>query len=221
MVQKPGLLHRAKHSDHAVSRQLLAMLLSQIVVATPLATFQALAELVVDGELWREFGYSLGRLLKAWAPELYAASRWGSWPGPTTGYVFSWNRCAGPSARCLLSYYRYWPCCGSASAVYRVVFLTGVITTPIIYVNTLEGMLSIDARILEMASVYKIPRHLKLTEIFIPGIGTSIMSGLTTASGIAVRASILANSWAAETASARRFSPPGPSWIPLNCLPGF
>ena len=53
-------------------------------------------------------------------------------------------------------------------------------------------MLAIDSRITEMAHVYKIPGKLRLTQIYLPGIGTSIMAGLTTASGIAVRASILA-----------------------------
>jgi len=74
----------------------------------------------------------------------------------------------------------------------QVIFLTGVITTPIVYVNTLEGMLAIDSRIIEMAKVYKIPNRLKIRAIYFPGIGSSIMAGLTTASGIAVRASILA-----------------------------
>jgi NitT/TauT family transport system permease protein len=172
--------------------QLLAMLLSQIVVATPLATFQALAELVVDGELWREFGYSLGRLLIGLGAGALCGITLGILAGANYRIRFflepmRWTISTVPvivlSVLAML-----WFGIGSI----QVVFLTGVITTPIIYVNTLEGMLSIDARILEMASVYKIPRHLKLTEIFIPGIGTSIMSGLTTASGIAVRASILA-----------------------------
>jgi len=56
----------------------------------------------------------------------------------------------------------------------------------------LEGMLAVDSRIIEMAKVYIIPRRLRLTQIYLPGIGSSVMAGLTLASGIGVRASILA-----------------------------
>jgi NitT/TauT family transport system permease protein len=43
-----------------------------------------------------------------------------------------------------------------------------------------------------MSVIYKIPLSLRLKEIYLPGIGSAIMAGLTLASGIAVRASILA-----------------------------
>ena len=43
-----------------------------------------------------------------------------------------------------------------------------------------------------MSNVYRIPPRLRLTQIYLPGIGSSVMAGLTLASGIGVRASILA-----------------------------
>ena len=74
----------------------------------------------------------------------------------------------------------------------QVIFMTAVITMPLTYVSTLEGMLAIDARIIEMSAVYKIPSDLRLSEIYLPGIGSAVMAGLTLASGVGVRAAILA-----------------------------
>jgi NitT/TauT family transport system permease protein len=74
----------------------------------------------------------------------------------------------------------------------QVMIMTGIITTPFTYVSTLEGMQAIDRRLIEMAQVYKIPRGLRLTNLYLPGIGTSVMAGLTLAAGIGVRAAILA-----------------------------
>jgi NitT/TauT family transport system permease protein len=178
--------------------QILSIFFSQIVIASPSATFQALGQLMTEGELWRQFGYSLVRLLIG----LSAGAALGITLGIVAGLNYRvrfffepmrWTIMTVPVI-VLTLLAMLWFGIGST----QVVFLTGVITTPIVYVNTLEGMLAIDARIVEMSAVYKIPLHLKLTEIYIPGIGSSIMAALTTASGIAVRASILAEFFGAR-----------------------
>jgi NitT/TauT family transport system permease protein len=172
--------------------QLLSMWFSQIVIASPASTFSALGKLMTDGELWTQFGYSLIRLLIG----LGAGAVCGITMGILAGANYRlrmflepmrWTISTVPVI-VLAVLAMLWFGIGSL----QVVFLTGVISTPIVYVNTLEGMLAIDSRIIEMAKVYKLPTRLKIREIYFPGIGSSIMAGLTTASGIAVRASILA-----------------------------
>jgi NitT/TauT family transport system permease protein len=74
----------------------------------------------------------------------------------------------------------------------QVIFMITVITAPVNYVNTLEGMLSVDSRILEMAQVFRIPAHLRWWDIYLPGIGSAVLSGLTLAAGIGVRSLVLA-----------------------------
>jgi NitT/TauT family transport system permease protein len=74
----------------------------------------------------------------------------------------------------------------------QVVFATALITMPTNYVSTLEGMLAVDARLIEMSRVFRIPLQLRMSQIYMPGIGSAAMAGLTLASGIGVRASILA-----------------------------
>jgi NitT/TauT family transport system permease protein len=172
--------------------QVLSMVFSRVIVASPGATFQALLNLIRDGELWSQFGYSLARLLIGLAGGAVAGITLGVLAG-----LFSrlrlflepmrWGIMTVPviiiSVLAML-----WFGMGSI----QVIWVTAVITIPTNYVNTLEGMLAIDARILEMSRVFKIPHRLQLTQIYLPGIGSAVMAGLTLAAGIGVRASILA-----------------------------
>jgi NitT/TauT family transport system permease protein len=172
--------------------QVLSMVFSRFIIASPTATFQALASLAADGSLWQQFAYSLGRLLIG----LLAGAVVGITLGILAGLNLRLRSFLEPMRWAVMTVpaiiisvlAMLWFGMGST----QVVFMTAVITMPISYVNTLSGMLSIDTSIMEMASVYKIPPRLRLTEIYLPGIGTAIMSGLTLASGVAVRASILA-----------------------------
>jgi NitT/TauT family transport system permease protein len=172
--------------------QILSMTLSEIIVASPSATFAALGRLASDGSLWRQFGNSLLRLLIG----LGAGSVVGVSLGITAGLnkrvqlflePLRWVVMTVP-AIIILVLAMLWFGVGSTP----VIFMTAVITLPITYVNTLEGMLAVDARIIEMAQVYKIPSNIRLREIYLPGIGSAVMAGLTLASGVGVRASILA-----------------------------
>jgi NitT/TauT family transport system permease protein len=172
--------------------QILSLILSDIIIASPIATLRALVRLASDGQLWSQFGYSLLRLLIGLGA--------GSLVGVSLGIASGLNR----HLQLFLEPMRWvimtvpaiiisvlamlWFGIGSTP----VIFMIAVITMPITYVSTLEGMLAVDARIIEMAQVYKIPPHLRLREIYLPGIGSAVMAGLTLASGIGVRASILA-----------------------------
>ncbi|HSW57571.1 MAG TPA: ABC transporter permease subunit [Dehalococcoidales bacterium] len=172
--------------------QVLSMLFSRVIIASPQDTFVALGNLLLKGELWTQFGHSLGRLFIG----LGAGSVLGIIMGILAGMNYQLRFFLEPMRWTIVTVpviilavlAMLWFGIGSLP----VLFLVGLITTPIVYVNTLEGMLAIDSRVLEMARVYKIPSHLKIREIYLPGIGSSIMAGLTNASGIGVRALILA-----------------------------
>jgi NitT/TauT family transport system permease protein len=172
--------------------QLLSMFFSEFVIASPSATLKALGQLAVDGTLWKEFGNSLVRLLIGLVGGAIIGVTLGILAGLNKRLQFflepmRWGIMTIP-AIIISVLVMLWFGMGSV----QVILMTGVITMPVIYVNTLEGMLAIDARILEMAKVYNIQSQLKLTEIYLPGIGSSVMAGFTLASGIGVRASILA-----------------------------
>ncbi len=172
--------------------QILSMILSPIIVASPEATFKALIQVAGDGDLWRQFGYSLARLLIGLAGGSIIGISLGILAGINTRLRYflepmRWGIMTVP-AIVISVLAMLWFGMGSI----QVIFMTAVITIPTNYVNTLEGMMSIDARIIEMADIYKIPPRLRLTQIYLPGIGSATLAGLTLASGIGVRASILA-----------------------------
>lgn len=168
------------------------MVFPEIIVASPADTFVALGRLATDGSLWSNLGYSLERLLIG----LAAGSAIGVALGILAGLNHRLQLFLEPArwvvmtvpAIILSLLALLWFGLGSTQAV----FMTGVITLPLTYVSTVEGMRAIDERIIEMAEVYRIPPRLRLTEIYLPGIGSAVMAGLTLASGVGVRALILA-----------------------------
>jgi NitT/TauT family transport system permease protein len=172
--------------------QILSMVFSEFIIASPTATLRALGQLAANGSLWREFGTSLVRLMIGLVGGAVVGVALGILAGLNKRLRFflepmRWGLMTVP-AIVISVLVMLWFGLGSI----QVVIMTGLITMPINYVNTLEGMLGIDARILEMARVYKIPPRLRLANIYLPGIGSSVMAGFTLASGIGVRASILA-----------------------------
>jgi NitT/TauT family transport system permease protein len=172
--------------------QILSLIFSPIIIASPAATLEALIRLAGNGELWIQFGYSLGRLLIGLAAGSVIGITLGILAGinaPLRSFLepMRWGVMTVP-AIVISVLAMLWFGMGSI----QVIFMTGVITMPTNYVNTLEGMLAIDARIIEMAKIYRIPPRLRLTQIYLPGIGSAVLAGLTLASGVGVRASILA-----------------------------
>ena len=171
---------------------ILSALLPEVIIASPGATLAALSHLIRDGALWSSFGNTLIRLVIGLAIGGFAGISLGIVAGLDTRLrhflePMRWGIMTVPMI-VLSVLAMLWMGMGSA----QVVWVTAVITMPTNYVNTLEGMLSIDARITEMADVFRIPPRLRLSQIYLPGIGSSVMAGLTLASGIGVRAAILA-----------------------------
>lgn len=193
--------------------QLLSMLVHEAIVASPLATLSALKGLAWEGALWSELFTTLKRLLIG----LSLASVLGLSLGVVAGLM--------PKVRSFLEPVRWvgmtlpaviiavmamlWFGMGNK----QVIFMVSVIIMPIIYVNTLEGILAIDDRIIEMAQVYQFPRKLLLMEVYLPGIGSSVMAGLTLAMGIGIRAVILGELLGAFDGMGHGFSR---AWTYLN-----
>ena len=172
--------------------QLMSMFLPEIVIASPADTFSALWQLLITAELWRDLGISLLRIIIG----VLGGSLVGGVLGILAGLNYRWQAFLEPIR---------WVVMTVPSIVIlvivlllvgmggtQVIIMTGIITLPFTYVSTLEGMQAIDRRLIEMAQVYRIPRRLRMTSIYLPGIGAAVMAGLTLAAGIGVRAAILA-----------------------------
>ncbi|HEX2905559.1 MAG TPA: ABC transporter permease subunit [Phototrophicaceae bacterium] len=172
--------------------QLLAMTTHSAIVASPAATLAALHQLGRSGQLGIELVISLKRLLIA----LALASGLGFGLGLIAGF--------SRACRALLEPLRWvtmtlptvfvailgllWFGLGDT----QVIFLVMVITAPVIYLNTLAGFDTLDQHLIEMGRVYRFPRWQFFTDIYLPGIGFNVITGLTLAAGLGVRAVLMA-----------------------------
>ncbi len=88
----------------------------------------------------------------------------------------------------------------------QTVVVSAVLILPIMYTNTLEGIKSIDPSLIEMGIIYRAKRKLMLKEIYIPGISSHVISGLSLSAGLGVRIVVLAEVLGAYSGIGHRFS---------------
>ncbi len=89
---------------------------------------------------------------------------------------------------------------------FTVMFVVALIVLPTMYVNTVAGLRTIDRDLVEMGRVYRFSRRLLLREVYLPGIASPSIAGLTLATGIAVRAVVLAEVLGAASGIGHAFS---------------
>lgn len=75
---------------------------------------------------------------------------------------------------------------------YVPVFVSFLVAFPIICGNVLEGIKSVDVKIIQMAKIYHVPKWRILLEIYVPSIASFVVAGFSTAMGIGWRAVIAA-----------------------------
>jgi NitT/TauT family transport system permease protein len=172
--------------------QILSMLFREVIVASPLATLNALASLVTEQKTWEYVLITFERLLIG----LFLGSLLGLGLGLAAGMnrrirsvlePLRWVSMTVPAV-VIAIVAMLWFGMGSA----QVIFVVAVIVAPITYVNAMEGRFAIDEKIIEMGRTFKFPRRMFLTEIFLPGIGASVLAGLTLTAGMGVRVVVLA-----------------------------
>lgn len=172
--------------------QVMSMWMHPAIVASPVASLLAFYGLGQSGLLWRQLLITLQRL----GISLCIGCGIGLTAGLLAGTV--------PRIRSFLEPIRWvamtlpaiviavlgmlWFGMGGGQAIFLVAF----IVTPVVYVNTVGGILDIDPQLLEMGRTYRFSRRLLLSQIYLPGIALPIISGLTLATGIGVRGIILA-----------------------------
>lgn len=189
-----------------VAWQILSLVMNRAVMASPIATIQALARLLGEGLFWLQILITLERLVIGLAI------------GATVGLVLGVLAGLEPRLRSFLEPLRWlgmttpaviiallamlWFRLGNGA----VIFIVSVIVLPTMYVNTLSGLLAIDNRLVEMGGVYRLSRRLLLTEVYLPGIASPVAAGLTLAAGLAVRAVVLGEVLAAMNGIGYAFS---------------
>jgi NitT/TauT family transport system permease protein len=186
--------------------QLLSLFVPPVYIASPASTFRALARLAWGSTLWVQLVITLYRLVVGLAV--------GAFVGMVLGLVSPLR----PGLRAFLEPLRW---VGMTMPVvilaglailwfglgdFTVMFVVALIVLPTMYVNTVEGVLAIDRRLVEMGEVYRFPRGLLMREVYLPGVASPAIAGLTLATGIAVRAVVLAELLAAANGVGHAFS---------------
>jgi NitT/TauT family transport system permease protein len=186
--------------------QLLSVIFHKMIVASPLTTLKVFLNLAGQRRTWEYILITFERLLLG----LF----FGSIVGLGLGLVAGLN----PKIRLVLEPLRWvamtvpavviaiiamlWFGMGSS----QVIFVAIIITAPITYINVLEGVLAIDEKIIEMGSVFNFSRRMFLTQVYLPGIGGSIMAGFTLTVGMGVRVVVLSELMGAHEGIGHGFS---------------
>ena len=175
-----------------VAWELLSLWVNPIFVASPVDTAKALGRLAVEGTLWIQLLITLKRLVIGLAI------------GAGLGWIVGMLAGLEPRLRSFLEPLRWVGMTIPAVIIavmamlwfglgdFTVIFVVALIVAPSMYVNTVAGVLAIDPRLVELGRVYRYPRRLMLTEVYLPGTASPALAGLTLATGIGVRAVILA-----------------------------
>jgi NitT/TauT family transport system permease protein len=173
--------------------EISARCFSGLVIARPEDTLRALLQFLGDADfLTLHFLTSVKRVALSLTLGIAAGGSLGLLAGlapPVRGLL-------DPLRRLLLSapgvvivmVFMLWFGMGST----MVVSLTTVMIAPIIYVNVVEGMLSVDRSLLEMARVYRFPLRLRLVGVYGAALAGPFLSGVILATGNSIRGLVLA-----------------------------
>ncbi len=186
--------------------QSLSMIFGQMVVSSPLTTLNALILLASEKSTWSYILITFKRLI--------AGLLFGSVIGLGLGIASGLNQ----KIKLMLEPLRWvaltipaiviaivamlWLGMGNA----QVIFVVTVIIAPVTYINTVEGLLALDEKLIEMGRAFNLSKKMFLTEIYLPGIGSSVMAGLTLTVGMGVRVVVLSELMGAQDGIGSAFS---------------
>lgn len=186
--------------------QVMSMILSDIIVASPADTVAAFIKLAATTDFWRAVAVTGIRFVVGCGSGIVV----GALLGVLGGFVPFWARAFEPIRWILMSV----PpvvlvtmgmiLFGMGSG--QTIVVTSVLILPIMYVNTLEGIRSVDHALVEMAQSYRANRSVRIREIYLPGIGSHVVAGLTLSAGLGVRIVVLAELLGAYSGIGHEFS---------------
>jgi NitT/TauT family transport system permease protein len=163
----------------------------EIILASPGRVAARLFELAQTAAFWRSVAHTLARIACGFAlagllgVALAALSAW-------KGFVFA-------LVRPLISLVQSTPVASFTiialiwvRASNLSVLVSFLMSLPIFYTGTLEGIRRVDGRLLEMARLFEIPRVRRFAAIYVPGVRPFLLSAATGALGIAWKAGVSA-----------------------------
>lgn len=172
--------------------QALSWIFNAMIVASPLATIDALFALLTETKTWEYIMITLFRLVVG----LFLGSIVGLLLGLAAGTnnkirhvlePIKWTSMTIP-AIVISIMAMLWFGMGSE----QVIFVVIIIVAPITYVNAMEGRFAIDEKLIEMGRCFNLPLKMFFREIYLPGIAASVIAGFALTAGMGVRVVVLA-----------------------------
>jgi NitT/TauT family transport system permease protein len=171
---------------------LLSIRYGAYVLPSPVAVLQGLGDILRNGEIWRHTGASLGRIAVGFGGAVVVAVLLGL-------AAFLW-----PMARGVV--HDLLAVLNSTSVFVWIVisiiwfglsnwapiFTTFMITLPVVASNIVEGVASVDRRLLEMGDVYRLSGRRKFTAIVVPSTLPYLVAGMKVGFGLALKVSVVA-----------------------------
>ena len=162
------------------------------VLPSPLSVVRGFGEILATGEVWTHTGASLYRILVGFGGAVVIALLMG------LGSFLS------PRARSVV--HDFLAILNATSVFVWIVisiiwfglsnwapiFTTFMITLPVVASNIVEGVESVDRRLLEMGDVYRLPGREKFRAIVIPSTLPYLVAGMKVGFGLALKVSVVA-----------------------------
>jgi NitT/TauT family transport system permease protein len=162
------------------------------VLPSPLAVARGLADIVASGEIWRHTAASLGRILVGFGGAVAVAL--------LAGLASFLSRAARGVIHDFLTVLN-----STSVFVWIVIsiiwfglsnwgpiFTTFMITLPVVASTIVEGVASVDGRLLEMGDVYRLSGRQKFTAIVVPSTVPYLVAGMKVGFGLALKVSVVA-----------------------------
>jgi len=164
---------------------------SDIIIVSPRVTFARLFELARTVNFWQSIGISLGRILRGFSYALVAG-------------VFLAGMCAKIKivARLFVPMIKVANAIPIASFTILAlmafhssnlsIFVSFVTVLPIVFFNTMKGIESTDAKLLEMANIFRVPLRKIIFYIYLKTLAPFVASAATAGVGFAWKSGIAA-----------------------------
>jgi NitT/TauT family transport system permease protein len=176
----------------ATAWSLLSLRYGAYVLPSPSDVMRGLGDVVRSGEIWRHTGASLARIAVGFGGAVVAAL--------LLGLLAFLSRLAGGVVHDLLAVLN-----STSVFVWIVIsiiwfglsnwapiFTTFMITLPVVASNLVEGVASVDRRLLEMGDVYRLSGRQKFTAIVVPSTLPYLVAGMKVGFGLALKVSVVA-----------------------------
>jgi NitT/TauT family transport system permease protein len=171
---------------------LLSRRYGAFVLPSPLTVLQGLGDIVRSGEVWTHTGASLARIAVGFGGAVLAALG--------LGLLAFLSRTARGVVHDLLAVL-------NATSVFvwivisiiwfglsnwAPIFTTFMITLPVVASTLVEGVESVDRRLLEMGDAYRLSGRQKFTAIVVPSTVPYLVAGMKVGFGLALKVSVVA-----------------------------